>query len=293
MADLDLRPLSLGEILDRTFSIYRRNFLLFLGITALPNLLVLAMNLAQAFLTTLPAAPTRRLPPGASRQFQAGTQNGLMTFGVVGVIVAVIVYLVVYLFAQGGTVFAVSELYLGRKTTIGACLGRMRGQLASLFGVLVLNGLAVVGGMILLIIPGIYVACRLITCVPAALLEDLGPRSSLERSFALTKGSAGRAFVIYVLYFILVYAAVFLFVTPFAFGIGLSAKDPAMARMWLALTQVGNFLAGVLVAPFLTIATAVFYYDLRVRKEAFDLQLMMNPSGNISAGTPAVPTMLS
>src|SRR2546430_13250217 len=45
-----------------------------------------------------------------------------------------------YLFAQGGTVFAVSELYLGRTTTIGASLGRMRGQLGSLFGVILLNG---------------------------------------------------------------------------------------------------------------------------------------------------------
>jgi hypothetical protein len=36
MADLDLRPLSLGEILDRTFSLYRRHFILFLGINAFP-----------------------------------------------------------------------------------------------------------------------------------------------------------------------------------------------------------------------------------------------------------------
>jgi hypothetical protein len=34
MPELDLRPLSLGEILDRTFTLYRRNFLLFFGITA-------------------------------------------------------------------------------------------------------------------------------------------------------------------------------------------------------------------------------------------------------------------
>src|SRR5438552_9078889 len=47
MADLDLRPLSLGEILDRTFSLYRKNFLLFAGITAIPQLLVLALRLAQ------------------------------------------------------------------------------------------------------------------------------------------------------------------------------------------------------------------------------------------------------
>jgi hypothetical protein len=214
-----------------------------------------------------------------------------MAFGVVGLIVGVVIYLVAYLFAQGGTVFAVSELYLGRTTSIGASLRRMRGQLGSLFGVIILNGLATLGATLFLIIPGIYVACRLIACVPAALLEDLGPRSSLERSFKLTKGFAGRALIIFFLYLILFYAAALLFMFPFLFAAGISAKDPGMARVWLALSQVGNFLAAILVGPFLTIATAVFYYDLRVRKEAFDLQLMMNPSGSIpSAG---VPNMLS
>jgi len=36
MAALDLRPLSLGELLDRTFFLYRRHFLLFVGIAAIP-----------------------------------------------------------------------------------------------------------------------------------------------------------------------------------------------------------------------------------------------------------------
>ena len=47
MSTLDLRPLSIGELLDRTFSLYRRNFLLFIGISAIPQLLVLALQLAQ------------------------------------------------------------------------------------------------------------------------------------------------------------------------------------------------------------------------------------------------------
>jgi hypothetical protein len=288
MPDLDLRPLSLGEILDRTFSLYRRNFVLFLGITALPHLLILAMNLAEAAMAKAPAsAPVQvagRVPPPSS---------GLMAFGVVGVIVGLIVYFVAYLFAQGGTVYAVSELCLGRKTSIGASLGRMRGQLANLFGVLFLSGLAMMGGFILLIIPGIYIACRLIVAVPASLLEDLGARASLERSFKLTKGYAGRAFVIYVLYIILLYAAMFLFMMPFAIVMAMSAKDPTMYRVWLAVTQVGSFIATVLVSPFFTLAAAVFYFDLRVRKEAFDLQVMMNPSGSVSPGTAGVPTTLT
>ena len=50
MATLDLRPLSLGEILDRSFSLYRENFTLFIGIAAIPRLLVLALRLVQIFL---------------------------------------------------------------------------------------------------------------------------------------------------------------------------------------------------------------------------------------------------
>jgi hypothetical protein len=47
------------------------------------------------------------------------------------------------------------------------------------------------------------------------------------------------------------------------------------------------------VGPFLLIATAVFYYDLRVRKEAFDLQMMMNPEGVAAPARSIVPSMLS
>jgi len=289
MAELGLRPLSLGEILDRTFSLYRRHFILFLGITGLPHLLILALNLGQVLLIKVPAVTK---PPLAA-QLQTRGGGGLMGLGIVGLLVGVVVYLVAYLFSQGGTIYAVSELYLGRTTTIGSSLRRVWGQLASLFGVSLLNGLAVMGAAILLIIPGIYVACRLITCVPAALLEDLGPRESLERSFRPTKNNAGRAFVIYFLYFVLLYAAAFLFMTPFGVVVAMYSKDPGMLLLSMGLLQVANFLAGILVGPFLLIATSIFYYDLRVRKEAFDLQLMMNPSGNVAAGNSTVPSMLS
>jgi hypothetical protein len=289
MAEWDLRPLTLGEILDRTFSLYRRHFLLFLGITAIPQLLILGLNLVQVLILK---TPTPVLRP-ASTQFQAGAANGFLAFGIFGVLIGVIVYFVAFLFAQGGTIYAVSDLYLGRPTTIGASLSRMWGQLANLFGVMILNGLAVAAATIFLIIPGIYVACRLSTCIPAALLEDLGARQSLERSFALTKDNAGRAFVIFLLYFALLYATMFLFMVPFGVLLALSAKDPSLMRWAMGLMQVGNFFGAVLVGPIFLIATSVFYYDLRVRKEAFDLQMMMNPGGNPTSGSPTVPSLLS
>jgi hypothetical protein len=255
MPELDLRPLSLGEILDRTFTLYRRNFLLFFGITALPQLLVLGFNLFQVLLKGRPGAP--KVASGS-----------VIAVGIIGVLVGLIVYLVAYLFAHGGTVYAISDLYLGRSTSIGASLRRMRGQAGSLLGVL-------------------------ITCVPAALLENLGPRESLERSFALTKDNAGRSFVIYLLYLVIFYAIFFLLAFPFMVAVAVSAKNPAMMTMWTMLMQVGTTLATILVTPIFTIASTVFYYDLRVRKEAFDLQIMMNPNDAALPASTELPSTLS
>ena len=299
MADLDLRPLTLGEVLDRTFTLYRRNFLLFVGITALPQLLILAFHLFEIFIqrssmgTGSVVLPTGTTPTALSTAVASSPSVAILAF--VAFIVGLIIYIVAYLFAQGGTVFAVSECYLGRQATILESLKRMRGEVGSLFGVVILNGLAIMGGLILLIIPGIYLACRLITCVPAALLENLGPRDSLSRSFALTKSSAGRAFVIYLLYIAILYGAMLLLVFPSTFGLVFAARS-ANVGLILALsvlTQVGTFVATVLVTPIFTIATAVFYYDLRVRKEAFDLQLMMSPTGSVATGTAGVPNVFT
>jgi hypothetical protein len=288
MAEWELRPLSLGEILDRTFSLYRKHFVLFLGITAIPHLLILGLNLAQV-LITIPA----KVGQPRTTQLQGGVGGALLAFGIFGGLIGIVVYVVAYLFAQGGTIYAVSDIYLGRPTTIGASLKRMWGQLLNLFVVSLLNGLAIIGSAIFLLIPGIYVACRLLTCVPAALLEDLGARESLERSWSLTKDNAGRSFIIYVLYVSMLYAFMLLFMIPFTVMAAVYARDPGMARLSLILLQLGTFVAEVLVGPFILIATSVFYYDLRVKKEAFDLQMMMNPGGVVSPGNPGVPSLLS
>lgn len=290
MAEWELRPLSLGEILDRTFALYRRNFLLFLGITAIPHLLTLGLNITQVMLTRF---PTVRKPSVPVEEFQTRiASNGVMAFGIGGLLVAIVIYLLVYLFSQGGTIYAVSDLYLGRPTTIIGSLKKMWGQLLNLLGVTMLNGLAVAGAAIFLIIPGIYAACRLLTCVPAALLEDLGARASLERSWELTKDNAGRAFLIYLLYFAMLYAIMAVSMIPFGVMMTMSAKDPTMLRTAMVLMQVASFVASIIVGPVLLIATSVFYYDLRVRKEAFDLQMMMNPEGVGAVPAPSVPSIL-
>jgi hypothetical protein len=264
MNGLDLRPLSLGDILDRTFSLYRRHFLLFIGIAGIPQLLVLVFSLAQTLFSW------------STTDILTGTRN--VGMGIVVLIVYLLVAVFAYLYSQGGTMLAISELYLGRTTTITESLRNVSGEVWSLFGLVILSGLAIVGGLILLIVPGIYVACRLLVCLPAAVIEKRGPSEALSRSFGLTKDFAGRAFVILVLFVVLTYAASLLFTLPAVIALATRVGGSGMIRFWTAVSQVGASVGSVLITPILRIATAVFYFDLRVRKEGFDLQFMMDPN---------------
>lgn len=86
--------------------------------------------------------------------------------------------------------------------------------------------------------------------------------------------------------------AAMLFEFPFTLAAMLIPGYPGgSAPLWIALSHVGHFLGTVLVTPYLTIATAVFYYELRVRREAFDLQLMMNAAAPLSPAPGAPPTL--
>jgi hypothetical protein len=259
MTGLDLRPLSLGEILDRTFTLYRRNFLLFMGIAAIPAILQLAVNLSLLFFR--------------------GSQATNFTTLILGGLVTLVVFMVAYLISQGATIFAVTDLYLGRDTSIGKALDRVWGNIPNLFGVTLLNGMAVLVAALALVIPGIYVACRLLVCVPAALIEDRGPRDSLSRSWELTRDFAGRAFVIFLLVFALSAGLGALLSAPFSVLTVLAINNnPEMVRTWTALSQVGSTIANLLMTPIMLIATSVYYFDLRVRKEGFDLQFMLDPT---------------
>ena len=280
MTAFDLRPLTLGEILDRTFTLYRRNFLLFVGISAIPQTLVLALNVISLLLANKRAAGVL---PGVG-----------IVLGVVIAVVVIVVTILAYFLSQGATILAVKDLYLGRTASIRESFRRTRGELWPIIGVGMLSGTAIIIGMILLVFPGIFIACRLFVSVPVLLTESRGPRDSMSRSWDLTQGAAGRAFVIFLLYLVILFAFALLLVSPFsALAVFAGIRNPEMMRFWTFMADLGNRVSSTLVSPFLLIASSVFYFDLRVRKEAFDLQFMMDPeseriTGPSSSGLPSI-----
>ena len=268
MAALDLRPLSLGELLDRTFFLYRRHFLLFIGIAAVPYIVILVPVLAGLILYGLPA---HSRPP-----------SFVLAAAVVGFVLIILVAIAVFvafLYSAGASVFAVSEIYAGRHPSIRGSFRLVRGKGWILLGVMFLSGLIMMAGFIALIIPGIYLMCRIPLATAAAMIEDIGSSDAIRRSFFLTKDFAGRSALIYLLAVSLQYGVGLMFQMPFFVLIAVTAKQSHLVLLWTVLGQVGGLLGGLVVTPVHTIGFALFYYDLRVRKEAFDLQMMMQAIG--------------
>jgi hypothetical protein len=265
----------MGEVLDRSFTLYRGHFLLFVALSGIPQLPVLALRLAQIGVTPLGSDP----------------DLAMASVTVVILLLTLVAATFAFLLSQGATILAVADLYLGGGVTISGALRRVLEDIAYLFGVIVLNFLTIGAAMIFLFVPGIYVACRLFVSVPAALIEKRSPSDSLTRSWDLTRDNAGRAFVVLLLYLVLVWAMQLVFALPFSFAAIANMSRPGAMRLWLAVAQLGESASTVLVTPVLMIATAIFYYDLRVRKEAFDLEFLMDPASIGGQRPPSLPAI--
>ena len=276
-----LRPLSTGELLDKTFTLYRQNFPLFFGISGLAQLCVLIALMAMTAMFR--------------SQGLAQTVSSAMTTAILG-LVTVFVYLIAAIIAgginQAATTFAVSSLYLEEPIGIRAAYSRVRGLVWRSVNVVISVGIRIIGGLLLFIIPGIIMLRRYSLSVPVAVLENLKTREALKRSRHLSEGSGGRILLVYVLMLALIWAV--------SLGAGWMLRlvfTPQVLRESFAaqmVQQFVSFLVGAAVGPVMTIAFSLLYYDQRVRKEAFDIEHMMStlqrvgaPSAAAAAGTTA------
>ena len=283
MASLDLRPMSLGEVLDRTFTLYREQFLLFAGIAALPYLLEMLLRLGMLLF----------------QQSQATTSGSLQSPALIGGAVAAgigwfFVWLLMMGITQSATVSAVSDLYLGRETTVRDSYAKVKAKVLIVVGIIVLSFLAAGAAALLFIIPGIYLWCRLAVSVPAAVVEGESPVAAMQRSMDLTRGSAMQLFLLLLLVGLIGYAVGMLLQIPvfaWAFTAGLSGGHSVHSVPFAlnAYSLLAGFLSQVLVGPVGTISASLMYYNLRVRKEGFDIQHLLTTLTTAPAqGTPGI-----
>ena len=311
-----LRPMSTGEILDRTFALYRRNFKLFAGISAVPGAFYFLFSLLMLLVSTG--------NPWASKSGATGA--AALVASSVSAFIGLIAYLISTAVSQAATAFAVSAVHLEKPTTIGECYARVKGRYGRMvnviisvylrvFGVIILSYLAlfsvllipgitrgsesspfvvaIVGivafiGIIVGIVLGIRLFARYSLAVPACALEDLKARPAMKRSVFLTKGSVGKILAIYILVVLITMAVSFAVTLPLI-GFVAAAKTTLAKTLLTILQEFATFIVTAVVGPLATIALSVVYYDERVRKEAFDIQYLMEAA---NAGiVPVAPVM--
>jgi|GEM_PF-2441047 len=110
---------------------------------------------------------------------------------------------------------------------------------------------------------------RLSIAVIAVALEDIGPVTAIRRSWHLTGGNAWRTFAVLTILAIVIAIAGSLVVQL----LGVTVTDTVGVRSGAADTMDALFAAAVAVlfAPVTIVVQTVLYFDLRVRRDAWDL----------------------
>ena len=249
----EIRAMSFGEILDSGFRLLRNHALILIGF-ALPIYIPLAYA-------------TNRL----EAQAQATAKPDLTALFPMLILISLSPLVTVALTT------AIAEYYLGRSVSFGQVLRSTLAVFFPITGTFFLMGFAVLGGLLLLVIPGLYLALSFYLVTTVAVIEKCYGRKALRRSRELMRGNLLRALGIVVLSWLMV--------TVLGMGIGMAfALAPSLAPLASGIAQA-------VTVALLTAVSVVLYFDIRCRKEAFDLEhLAAQVDGAGSVAPPARAT---
>jgi hypothetical protein len=172
--------------------------------------------------------------------------------GLIGALLAAIVGIIAAYLLQAALVKAVEDVRDGRvDLSLTDTLRAARPFIARVAVASILAGIAIGIGLILLIVPGLFLLTIWCLIVPVIVLEDVDFGSSFGRSRALVRGHEWQVFGTLVLVFLVLIVA--------AIVIGaLLAALPDAARQVLS-----GVISGTLVAPFLALVVTLGFYRLK------------------------------
>ncbi|MBC8374037.1 MAG: hypothetical protein H8E53_10615 [Planctomycetes bacterium] len=266
MTQRNFQPMTIGQILDNSFRLYRQNFIKFLAIMAViyVPLALVQMGWTQMILSGIQASGGRQSP-----------DPGIL---IGGALVTIFIAIIATTLGSAALIRSVSQSYLGKATSIGEAYGAVLPKLLTLIGAAILVMLLVMLGLLLLIIPGIIFALRYSLTSQSIVIEDLGATEGMGRSKNLAAGNLGK---IYGVTFLM---GLITFVITWGIqqggGLMIEAPTPENLSRVVMSTQIVATVAEILVAPLSAIALILLYYDIRIRKEGFDLEMLARGLGN-------------
>jgi Membrane domain of glycerophosphoryl diester phosphodiesterase len=304
-----LRPLALGDILNGTVTLARRNPAATFGLAAIFATIsgVISTIVQGIYQNRLATDETSFKNETSLTSQQLGHLFGSLLGALVPILLVTIVLTLVLNAALTGMLSAViGRGVLGRTTgwggawqagRIGAVLGATLLLLGLGIGVLVplvvvvfvlallhLTPVAIllgVLGFIGAVIFELLLWVRLSVTLPAVVLERVSPVDAIKRSWQLTHGSFWRLFGILFLTGLIVTVATYVFTIPFQL-LGSAVGGGSATTFGTAVTTsvtaliigaIGSILAATVTRPISAGVNVLLYLDLRMRREGLDLTL--------------------
>jgi hypothetical protein len=298
---MPLRPLGLGDMYDAAFRIIRFNPKATVGSAVLVAAVAMVIPVvATAILTYSVNLSIDQSGSEMSNADAAGILGALGSLGLGSILQSIGLILVTGMIAH-----VTAAAAIGRRLSLGEAWQATRGKRWKLIG------LAFVLGLMLTLIIAIYAATwvpvvlglgtgwtvvyGLVTVplflafmcwfwvrvyylpVPALMLEDVGIFGAIRRGFQLTRKQFWRTFGIALLTMVIAQVAGSILALPISIAgqIIIIAAGPQYAVLGLVVLQaLSTVVSSAFVAPFTTSVASLQYLDQRMRKEAYDVELM-------------------
>lgn len=299
---IPLRPLVLSDLLDGAFRIIRYNPRATIGAAVL----VSAVAMVVPIVVALASGSTGGFAPGAGSLSDSQVVSLLVALG--GLVAGTELQGIGLLFVSGMIAHVASAAAVGRKLTMTEAWAATRGKRWRLLGMAFLLGLAAIvalGVAVLLVVfvavglhaslgsvvvlatllsvlvvvgyLGFWVRMRALA-VPALMLEPVGVFGAIGRAIRLTRRQFWRLLGLLLLVTLVTGVAGTILRAPFSVAgqIALtgSSDNGHGLLVYLLLTAVGTVLSSAVLQPFTAAVSALLYIDQRIRKEAFDVELM-------------------
>ena len=285
---VSLRPMGFTDILDNIFSLYRNHFRLFVSICAVYFVCNFGLSLIAGIFPLLLRSSS-----------ESSMMEAILGIAVLGVVLAlgILITLVATLFTVGGLIFASAQTYLGNHITARTAFSQVKRRFWPFLGGNLL-WMLVVGALTITIIGipfALYFGTRWAFWSLAVLVEERSAINALRRSSELVKGSWWRVFgiVLGILLLALMVQSILQFSLLFVFGVTQSTGGDGdllttLQRMFLpelttwaglvtyVIQNAINHLVASLMLPIGVFGSTLLYFDLRIRKEGFDIEMRVS-----------------
>ncbi len=294
----DFEPMSISRILDSTFRIYKENFIRFITIVAIIQIPIGLLSIVSRSVMQMELPSQQESSQDASRN--SGTVRGVPTqsnlqrtqenridpsifiFGSISTIAAGILSMLGHLLCRGALAKSVSEVYLGNEISVGQAYRYILPKSLSLIGAGILVVTITYLGMIFLVVPGIIFALWFALTTPAIVIEGLKATKAMSRSKALASGNLDKILSVG---FLVILISIIISI-PFGYAGTFFGEFffSGNVKLVLLINQLTAIIGQILIVPIGAIAYILLYYDLRIRKEGFDLEMLANSIGSEQGG---------